>query len=63
MTGAMPGAVRQPLRRVRAMSGSTRRILTAKLLALSLIGLALVVVAVVHRRSTAPVPPPGAVAR
>jgi hypothetical protein len=45
------------------MSGKTRRILTAKLLALSLIGLALVVVAVIHRRSTAPVPPPGAVAR
>jgi hypothetical protein len=45
------------------MSGTTRRILTAKMLALSLLGIVLVVAAVVHRRSTAPVPVPGAVAR
>lgn len=42
------------------MSGTTRRILTAKLLALSLLGLGLVVAAVIHRRSTAPVPAPSA---
>jgi hypothetical protein len=45
------------------MSVTTRRSLTAKMLALSLLGIVLVVAAVVHRRSTAPVPPPGPVAR
>jgi hypothetical protein len=45
------------------MSGTKRRILTAKFLALSLLGLFLVVAAVIHRRSTAPVPPPTTITR
>ena len=44
------------------MSATMRRILTAKLLALSLLGIGLVVAVVIHRRVTAPVPPPGAIA-
>jgi hypothetical protein len=44
------------------MSGTTRRILTAKAIALIGLGLVLLIAAVVHRRSLQPVPPAGTVA-